>query len=175
LRQSRSYGALHETHREADEQRSETPSPSRPERKHDAVRETQRQVEEQRHAPPPPEIPSPPPPERYYGALRNTQGQVDERQAEQPDRPVQRRWAHHGGMVPQQRSAMIWNRQNIEIKMAENDKTGGSERAGEGAQPDREQNDPELQQALAAVEDAKRREAAERARQQERDRGGPER
>ncbi len=80
-------------------------------------------------------------------------------------------------MVPQQASANIWIRQNHEIRMAESDKPGG-EREGEGAQPsqpNREQNDPELQEARAAVEEARRREAAERARQQERERGGPER
>jgi hypothetical protein len=175
LRQSRSYGALHETHRQVDEEQSaRAPEQGPPERKYDALRETERLVEEQRHSPPPREIPAPPPAERYYGALRETQHQLDERQAEEPDRPVRRTWTHHGGMVPQQHSAIIWNKQNIESKMADNDKPG-TERAGEGTQPGRDQNDPELQQALAAVEDAKRREAAERARQQERDRGGPER
>lgn len=177
MRQSRNYGALHDTQREADEQQStQAPEqdPSGPERKYDALRETQRQAEERRYSPPPPAIPAPPPAERSYGALRETQHQLDERQAEQPDRPVRRTWTHHGGMVSQQHSAIIWNKQNIEIKMADNDKAG-ADPAGEGTQPGHDQNDPDLQQALAAVEDAKRREAAERARQQERDRGGPER
>ena len=146
MRHSGSYGALHETHREVDEQQN-APAAT-PERA--------------AHRP-------------NYDALRETQHELDEQQAGErvPDRPVQRSWTHRGGMVQQQHSALIWNKQNIEIKMAANDKTG-TERGGEGTQPNQE-NDPELQQALAAVEDAKRREAAERARQQERDRGGPER
>lgn len=68
---------------------------------------------------------------------------------------------------------MIWHKQNVEIKMAANDKSG-TERAGEGSQPGREENDPELQQARAALEDARQRQA-ERARQQDREHGGPER
>jgi hypothetical protein len=141
LRHSGSYGALHETHREIDEQ--ENAPAAEPERA--------------AHRP-------------DYEALRDTQHEIDEQQAR--IRLTQRSWSHHGGMVPQQRSAIIWHNQNIEIKMAQNGNSG-PERAGESTQPNQE-NDPELQQALAAVEDAKRREAAERARQQERDRG-PER
>jgi hypothetical protein len=61
--------------------------------------------------------------------------------------------------------------------MAESDKPGAG-REGEGAQSpqsNRDQDQAELQEARAAVEDARRREAAERARQHEHDRSGPER
>ena len=55
--------------------------------------------------------------------------------------------------------------------MATSNQSGPS-RQGQGTQAE---NNPDVAQARAAVEDAKRREAAERARAQERDRGGPER
>jgi hypothetical protein len=142
LRHSGSYGALHETHREVDEQQN-TPAAT-PER--------------EAHRP-------------NYEALRETQHEVDERQ--EGIRLTQRSWTHYGGMVPQQHSAIKWHNQNIEIKMAQN-QNSGPERAEEGAQPNQE-NDLELQEARAAVEEARRREAAERARQQERGRDGPER
>jgi hypothetical protein len=79
-------------------------------------------------------------------------------------------------MVPQQDSANKWIEQNrkMRTKMAENDKSG-TERDGEGAQPsqsEREADAADLEEARAAVEEAKQREAYERARQQER---GPER
>lgn len=147
MRQSRNYGALHDTQREVDEQ--QTPPAETPERG--------------AHRP-------------NYRALHETQHQVDEQAAEERRAALnpQRRWAHHGGMVPQQHFALIWNKQDIEIKMAQTENSGTA-REEEGSQPGRDQNDPELQQALAAVEDAKRREAAERARQQEHGRDGPER
>jgi hypothetical protein len=157
LRQARNYGALHDTRREADQQ------PNEP-----ALTPEETQSRDPRH----------------YGSLHETQQHVDEKQNAQAEpseersgRPILRQWTHRGGMAPQQESAMIWHKQNIEIKMAAaNDKSGGEqEREGEGSQPNREENDPELQQARAAVEDAKRREAAERARQHEHDRSGPER
>jgi len=147
LRQSRNYGALHETHQQTDEQQN---SPS-------ASREP-----------------------RNYGALHETQHQVDEQLGQQgPERPdVLRSWTHLGGMVPQQGSANEWIRQNYEIRMAENDKPG-ADREGDGQQQspqqDREQDQAELQEARAAVEEARRREAAERALQQQRERSGPER
>jgi hypothetical protein len=68
---------------------------------------------------------------------------------------------------------MIWHKQNIETKMAQNENSGAA-RDGQGGQSSNE-NDPELQEARAAVEEARRREAAERARQQEHERSGPER
>jgi hypothetical protein len=122
--------------------------------------------------------------QRYYGAVNDTRRQIDEQQVTpgpaseeraDPARPL-RTWTHYGGMVPQQESANKWIRQNHEIRMAANDKPGTS-REGEGAQPsqDRAQDQAELQEDRAAVEEARRREAAERARQQERERGGPER
>ena len=80
-------------------------------------------------------------------------------------------------MVPQQKSANDWIKQNNEIRMANGDKPGAG-REGEGAQPSQptaSRTTPDLQQARAAVEEARRREAAERARSQERERSGPER
>jgi hypothetical protein len=61
--------------------------------------------------------------------------------------------------------------------MAANDKSGaGQESEGpQSPQSNRGQDQAELQDARAAVEEAKRRESGERARQQERDRSGPER
>jgi hypothetical protein len=146
LRQSRSYGALHETHRQVDEQQSAPAAQPQP-RNYDALRETQHRVDEQTAAPEP-----------------------------GPKRPdIQRSWTHHGGMVPHHASAHNWIKQNHEIRMSDNGKPGTG-REGQGTQqPSRDQNDPELQEARAAVEEARRREAAERARQQERDRSGPER
>jgi hypothetical protein len=138
-------------------------------RSYAALRETQREVDEQQSAPA--ETPERAPHRPNYEALRDTQHEIDERWAR--IRLMHRSWTHLGGNVPHQHSALIWHNQNIEIKMAQNGNSS-PERGGEGAQPNQE-NDPELQQAKAAVEDAKRREAAERARQQERDRGGPER
>jgi hypothetical protein len=150
LRQSRNYGALHETHRQADEQQTPPAAPSRQPRDYGAVRETHHQVDEQQNQNSP---------------------------AKTPERPdVLRSWTHHGGMVPQQKSANDWIKQNNEIRMANGDKPGAG-REGEGAQPSQpnRENDPDLQQARAAVEEARRREAAERARSQERERSGPER
>jgi hypothetical protein len=157
LRQSRSYGALHETHRQVDEQQS-APAEQRQARNYGALHETQHRVDEQQNAAPEPG----------------------------PERPdMQRSWSHRGGMVPQQESANHWIRQNNGIRMSDNEKPGAGREEpapgvtrGEGAQPSqpgRDQNDPELQEARAAVEEARRREAAERARMQERERSGPER
>jgi hypothetical protein len=145
VRQPRNYGALHETHRQVDEQ--QTPPAETPERA--------------AHRP-------------NYRELHQTQYQVDVQAAEERRAALnpQRRWAHHGGLVPQQHSALIWNKQDIEIRMAQ-DNNSGAARGGQGTEQG--PNDPELQEARAAVEEARRREAAERARQQERDRGGPER
>jgi hypothetical protein len=149
LRQSRSYGALNETHRQIDEQQNSQPETP--------TRTTSRDP-------------------RNYGALHETHRQADE--APEPERPGPlRSWTHRGGMVPHQESAHTWIRQNNEIRMAESDKSGPA-REGEAAQPsqpNRDQNQAELQEARAAVEEARRREAAERARLQERERGGPER
>lgn len=155
MRQARNYGAVNETHRQVDEERN-----SRPEAP------SQEAVSRQ---------------PRSYGAVNQTQWQLDERQnssANTPERPaIVRSWTHYGGMVPQQGSANDWIKQNREIGMSDSGKSGAG-RGGEGAQPsqpNREQNDPGLQEARAAVEEARRREAAERARSQERERGGPER
>lgn len=126
--------------------------------------------------------------QRNYGALNETRRQTDEQQQSETarsdaaaERTTQagplRTWTHYGGMVPQQESANRWVRQNHEIKMAANDRPDGA-RAGEGAQSsqqDQAQDQAELQEARAAVEEARKREAAERARLQERERGGPER
>ncbi|MBV9825372.1 MAG: hypothetical protein JO001_06835 [Alphaproteobacteria bacterium] len=147
MRQSGNYGALHETHREVDEQLNGRAPASQE--------------------------------SRYYGALHETQHEVDAQQNAIPEtipqRPeIQRSWTHHGGMVPQQGSANDWVRQNYEIRMSDNQRSD-ADRTGENTQPAHDQNDPELQEARAAVEEARRREAAERARTQERDRGGPER
>lgn len=180
MRQSRSYGALHDAHGQFEELHPRLEPQSRQPRNYDPVRETQYQADERLNARHVEELHSRLEPQsrqpRNYEALRETQQRVDDRQAEQelPDRPVQRSWTHRGGMVPQQESAITWIRQNHEIRMAKGDNTG-AERAGEGApQPTRDQNDPELQEARAAVEEARRREAAERQRLQERERG-PER
>jgi hypothetical protein len=128
---------------------------------------------------------------RSYGALHETQHEIDE----QKDTPASeehaarrsplRSWTHYGGMVSQQESANKWIRQNNEIRMAANESqsTGREEPApgatrGEGTQSrqsEQEQDQAELQEARAAVEEAKQREASERGRQQERDRSGPER
>ena len=123
--------------------------------------------------------------QRNYGALNETRRELDEQQAapnpsqeERAESPrVLRTWTHEGGMVQHHDFANKWVRQNHEIKMAANDKPGAG-REGEGAQssqPDRAQQQAELQEARAAAQDARQREAAERSRQQERDRGGPER
>ena len=155
MRQARNYGAVNETHRQVDEERN--PGPEAP---------SQETVSRQ---------------PRSYGAVHQTQWQLDERQnpsAGMPERPaIVRSWTEYGGMVPQQGSANDWIKQNREIGMSDSGKSGAG-RGGEGTQstpPDRRQNDPDLQQARAAVEEARRREAAERARMQERERGGPER
>jgi hypothetical protein len=122
--------------------------------------------------------------QRHYGALNETPRQIDEPEVTPDPAPeeradparVLRTWTHYGGMVPQQESANEWIKQNREIRMAANDKTGAG-RDGESAQSsqDRAQDQAELQEARAAVEEARRREAAERARSQERERDGPER
>ena len=155
MRQARNYGAVNQTHRQVDQEQN-----SRPE------------------APSQAESRQP----RSYGAVHQTQWQLDEQpghaSANTPERPaIVRSWTEYGGMVPQQGSANDWIKQNREIAMSDSGKSGAG-RGGEGAQPsqpNREQNDPDLQQARAAVEAARQREAAERARQQERERGGPER
>ena len=150
MRQARNTGALHETHRQVDDQQEFAPEPS-------ASR-------------------SP----RNYGALQETQHQIDDRNSlAKRASALFRSWTHHGGMVEHHASANEWIRQNHEIrtKMAANDKSGPG-REGEGAQSpqsNREQDQAELQEARAAVEEARRREGAERARQQEHDRSGPER
>ena len=150
MRQPRSYGALHETHREVEEQQN-SPAATRPTRNYGALHETQHQVDEKQNSP--------------AQAPENHAGPAN----------ILRSWTHHGGMYSQQQSANKWIEQNYEIraKMAESGKPGAG-REGEGAKPSQE-NDRDLQEARAAVEDARRREAAERARTQERDRGGPER
>ena len=161
MRQTRNYGALHDTHREVPTEGrrlnssaapgQEEPAPLRQPRNYGALHETQHQVDQQQNSPEP------------------------EERAEQPG-PL-RSWTHYGGMVPQQASAMIWHQQNIEIRMAESDKPG-AEREGEGAessQSDQELDQAELQEAQAAIQETRQREATERARQQERERSGPER
>lgn len=150
MRQPRSYGALHETQHVVDEQQNsqlETPSPG-------ASREP-----------------------RNYDALHETQAQVDDQLNRPAPEGPQRSWTHHGGMVPQQESANEWIRQNYEMRMAANDKSGESREEEKAQQPesDHAQDQAELQEARAAVEEARQREATERARQQERERSGPER
>jgi hypothetical protein len=153
LRQSRNYGALHETHRQVDEQQQSPAPGARQPRHYGALHETQHQVDEQRNSP-------------------------AETPEKRPERPaVLRSWTHHGGMVSHQDSANNWIKQNHGIRMAESDKNGTG-REAEGAQPsqpNRQSNEAEVQEARAAVEEARRREAAERARLQERERSGPER
>jgi hypothetical protein len=148
VRQARNYGTINEAHRQSlprtrsgvDEQQNAAAAQRQP-RNYDVLRATQQHVDKQQNSPPEPERPD-----------------------------TLRRWTHYGGMVPQQKSANDWIKQNYEIRMSDNGKTGAG-RQGQGTQP----SAAELQQAQAAVEEAKRREAAERARLQERDRGGPER
>jgi hypothetical protein len=147
LRQPRNYGALRDTQRQADEpgiSPPETPERAAHRPNYAPLHDTQQRIDEQARA--------------------------DEAAEQRTQRPILRRWTHRGGMVPQQESATIWNRQDIEIRknqMAENDKTEAN-KEGEGTQRGVDENDPELQEAKAVVEDARRREAAERARQQER-------
>jgi hypothetical protein len=151
VRQSRNYAAVNETQRQS-------------------LPRTRSGVEEQRHA----VIDAREP--RNYDALRATEQRVD-REVEQqgPQRPaIHRSWTHHGDMVSQQGSARVWDKQNQELIRMSDNQSPGAGREGDG-QPARNENDPELQEARAAVEEARRREAAERARMQERDRGGPER
>lgn len=138
------------------------------------MHEAHREVDEQQTAPA--ETPERAAHRPDYGTLHETQHQVDEQAAEERQAALnpRRSWTHHGGMVPQQYSADTWHKQNLEIRMAQNNNSGAA-RGGQGTEPGPSQNDPELQEARAAVEEARRREAAERARQQERDRGGPER
>jgi hypothetical protein len=179
LRQSRDYGALNESHQQVHDLHTRLEPKSRQPRNYEDLRETQYRVDEQLSSRP---EPAPTPQPGNYEVLRRTQYEVDaqlnsptEAEAE-PQRPeAQRSWTHRGGMVPQQESAQIWIKQNHEIRMA--NENPGAEREGQGtqpSQPSRDENDPQLQEARAAVEEARRREAAERARQQERDRG-PER
>jgi hypothetical protein len=132
------------------------------------LHETRRQLDEQQTAAASSREP------RNYDGLRTTQQRVDrDTEAERPDlSSIQRGWTHRGGMVPQQHSANVWNRQNIEIKMSERGESGAGR---DGEQQQHSENDPGLQEARAAVEEARRREAAERARLQERERSGPER
>ncbi|HTV88819.1 MAG TPA: hypothetical protein VME41_07375 [Stellaceae bacterium] len=177
--QSSNYGALHGTHRQVHEQHTRLEPIARQPRNYEAVRQTQYEADAQPGARP--EAPSLPPQPRNYAVLRQAQRQVDDdrlAQQEAPDRPLQRSWTHRGGMVPQQESALTWVRQNHEARMASSENSG-AERREQGtqqpAQPGRGENDPDLQEARAAVEEARRREAAERARQHERERGGPER
>jgi hypothetical protein len=129
---------------------------------------------------------------RNYGALHETQREIDEQQQQDTPAPEEqaarrgplRTWTHYGGMVPQQASANKWIRQNHEIRMAANESSQGREEPAPGStrgkgtqsqQSEQEQDQAELQEARAAVEEAKQREASERVRQQERDRSGPER
>ena len=160
MRQARNYGALNETHRES-------------------LPRTRSGVDEERNSEPeaPSQAASRQP--RSYGAVHQTHWQLDERQspaADTPERPATvRSWTHYGGMVPQQTSANDWIKQNYEISMSDNAKPGAGREGAQSPQPGRDQNGPELQEARAAVEEARRREAAERARLQERDRSGPER
>jgi hypothetical protein len=149
LRQTRNYGAVHETHREVEEQqKAAAPDPA-------ASRQ----------------------PTRNYDAVRDTQHQVDDRQMRKKIEP--RVWTNHAGMVSQNEAANRWIEENQEIrkKMAQSNNPGAS-REGQGAQPSqspRQQNDPVLQEARAISEQTKRREAADRARVQDRERSGPER
>jgi hypothetical protein len=155
LRQARNAGALRETHRQVDQELDAPAGPEQPafrrSRNDAAEQETQRGVDEE-----------------------------NSRAAQEAHHPsVLRTWTHRGGMVEQQASANRWVRQNQEIRarMAAND-SPGSGREGEGAQSrqsGQEQDRAELEEARAAVEEARRREAGERARQQERERSGPER
>jgi hypothetical protein len=153
VRQPRNYGALNDTHREVDQQQN-SPADARPARNYDALRDTQHQVDEKQNSP----------------------AQTPQKR---PDGPVVRSWTEQGGMVAHQESARDWIEQNQEIrkKMAQNAKSGAS-RGGEGTQSpqsEREQDQAELREARAAINETRQREAAERARQQERGRSGPER
>lgn len=142
------YGALRDTHRQVEEQRNPQPPASRQPRNYEPLRDTGREVEERREA--------------SAEASRSSQ--------ERPVRPVLRvlrMWTQLGGMEHHNASAFRWIRQNYEIRMAQSNQSGPG-RGGEGAQAE---NDPDLAEARAAVEEAQRREAAERARAQERDRG----
>jgi hypothetical protein len=188
--QSRNYGALNETHRQVEEIQNAFPeAPPRQPRNYEAVRETQYQTDERQTAEPEAAA-SPSPQPRNYQVLRDAQHEslpqtrsgVEEARAteeQQPERPVFRTWTHLGGMVPQHGSAIRWDKQNQEIIRMSDRGDAGTDRDGEGtSSPQQEsvnENDPDLQEARAVVEEARRREAAERARQQERDRGGPER
>lgn len=141
------------------------------------MQETHREVDEQQTAPA--ETPERAAHRPDYGTLHETQHQVDEQAPEERQAALnpQRSWTHHGGMEPQQYSAHTWHKQNIEIKMTQNENSGAA-REGQGSQPSQpghDENDPELQEARAAVEEARRREAAQRAQQQEHGRSGPER
>ena len=142
------------------------------------MQETHREIDEQETAPAEtPERAAHRPEHRPdYGTLHETQHQVDEQATEERQAALnpRRSWTHHGGMVPQQYSAHTWHKQNLEIRMAQNNNSG-AEREGQGTEPGPNENDQELQEARAAIEEARRREATERARQQERDRSGPER
>jgi hypothetical protein len=177
LRQSRSYAALDETHEQVHDLHTRLEPQSRQPRNYEELRRTQYKVDREPSSRP---DPGPAPQPGNYEVLRRTQYEVDAQRnsgaaAPEPEaqRPgVQRSWTHHGGMVPQQHSANVWIRQNHEIRMA--NENSGTQRQEQGAQAGRNQSDPQLQEARAAVEEARRREAAERARTQERDRG-PER
>lgn len=166
LRQPRHYGPLRETH-EAD---------LPPERSG---------AEEGEQSPAAPE-PSASRPARNYQALHDSEQQADARIARARQATEEMRsWTHHGGMVEHHASAHEWVRQTYEIrsKMAANQQPGAGRDGQESnreegpgsSQLNREQNQSELQEARAAVEEARRREAAERARQQGHERGGPER
>jgi hypothetical protein len=141
----------------------------RQQRNYRALHETRRELDELQNV----QLDNPRQP-RNYEALRETQHDLDERQT-QPTQPVRRSWTHYGGMEPQQASAHVWIRQNHEIRMAQNQNSGADREAQGNRSPREELNQAELQEARAAVEEARQREAAERAREQQRERSGPER
>lgn len=114
--------------------------------------------------------------QRNYQALNDAQRELDAR-AEEPaaaspeaQRGPLRSWTHYGGMVPQQESALLWVKQNYEIRMAANDRTGNSHDQDNTQSAERAQNEAELQEARETAEDARQREA-ERSREREQERG----
>jgi len=155
LRQSRNVDALRETHRDVDEQQQAQPSQEPTDR-------------DQSRSP------------RHYGALHESHNRVDDRDlwiSQHGSPGPQRSWSHHGGMAPQQGSAMEWIRQNDEYGLSgwENRKAAREGQGMSSPQSDQAQKDQELAEARAAVEEARRQEATERSQQQQRDRSGPER
>jgi hypothetical protein len=157
LRQPRNYSPVNETHRQVDEQQNtraveESRSPSRQPRSYESLRESQYRVDEQQNVP----------------------TAKDNETPRRPEKRMDRSWTDRGGMVAQQSSANKWHEQNLEMRMrsAHGDKSG-AERATEGTQPRRDQNDPALQRARHIAEQTRQREAADRSREHER--SGPER